>query len=58
MVWDNEAAGTDGFVGKREAASMVPLRLTDQEISDVVEFMRALDGDPLPDALLTPPALP
>jgi cytochrome c peroxidase len=58
VVWYNEAAGTDGFVGKRAAASLVPLGLTDQEMSDLVEFMRALDGDPLPDALVAPPALP
>ncbi len=58
MVWYNDAAGTDGFVGKRAAASVVPLHLTSPELSDLVEFMHALDGDPLPDALVTAPTLP
>ena len=58
VVWYNEAAGTDGFVGKRAAASVVPLLLSNQEISDLVEFMRALDGDPLSPNLVSPPALP
>jgi cytochrome c peroxidase len=56
--WYNQAAGTDGFAGKREAASLVPLHLTNQEMSDLVEFLKALDGDPLPDALTRAPALP
>jgi cytochrome c peroxidase len=56
--WYNQAAGTDGFSGKREAASLVPLKLTDEEMADLVEFLKALDGDPLPAALTEAPALP
>jgi cytochrome c peroxidase len=56
--WYNLAAGTDGFVGKREAASLVPLKLTNEEMSDLVEFMKALEGNG-PDAEWTNlPALP
>jgi cytochrome c peroxidase len=58
MVWYNEAAGTDGFQGKRAPASEVPLHLSDEDLNDLVEFMRALEGDPLPTDLVTPPALP
>jgi len=56
--WYNLAAGTDGFSGVREPASLVPLKLTTEEIADLVEFMKALDGDPLPEALTRAPALP
>jgi cytochrome c peroxidase len=58
VSWYNQAAGTDGFAGKREPASLVPLKLTNEEMSDLVEFMKALDGDPLPEALTRAPALP
>jgi cytochrome c peroxidase len=56
--WYNLAAGTDGFSGHREAASLVPLKLTNEEMADLVEFLKALDGDPLPASLTTAPALP
>jgi cytochrome c peroxidase len=56
--WYNQAAGTDGFSGTREAASLVPLKLTDEEMADLVEFLKALDGDPLPPALTQAPPLP
>jgi cytochrome c peroxidase len=56
--WYNQAAGTDGFSGKREAASLVPLELTEGEMADLVEFLKALDGDPLPAALTQAPTLP
>jgi cytochrome c peroxidase len=58
VAWYNEAAGTDGFSGTREPASLVPLKLTNEEMADLVEFMKALDGDPLPEALTRAPALP
>jgi cytochrome c peroxidase len=56
VVWYNEAAGIDGFSGKREAASAFPLGLTNEEIGDLVEFLKALDGDPLPPVLVGAPA--
>jgi cytochrome c peroxidase len=58
VSWYNDAAGTDGFSGMRAAASAVPLRLSREDIDDLVEFLRSLDGDPLPAALVTAPALP
>ena len=58
VAWYNDAAGTDGFSGTRAAASAVPLRLSREEIDDLVEFLRSLDGDPLPAALVTAPDLP
>jgi cytochrome c peroxidase len=58
VVWYNEAAGIDGFAGKRESASAFPLRLTNEEIADLVAFLEALDGDPLPAAVTGAPALP
>jgi cytochrome c peroxidase len=58
VSWYNDAAGTDGFSGHREAASLVPLKLTNQEMADLVEFLKALDGDPLPPALTQAPTLP
>ena len=49
VSWYNLAAGTDGFVGKREAASLVPLHLSNEEMSDLVEFMKALEISPDPE---------
>jgi cytochrome c peroxidase len=62
-LWDvvlfySDAAGTDGFSGTRAPASQVALRLSNEDIGDLVEFLRALDGDPLPEALVTAPPLP
>jgi cytochrome c peroxidase len=56
--WYNQAAGTDGFVGKREEASLVPLQLTNDELIDLVEFLKSLAGDPLPASLVSAPQLP
>jgi cytochrome c peroxidase len=61
-LWDvmkfyNDAGGSSA-VGKRAPASQVPLGLSDQELAELVEFLRTLDGDPLPTALVSPPALP
>lgn len=52
-LWDvvsfyNEGAGTDGYVGRRDPA-IRPLFLSDDEISDLVAFLQALTGEPLPD---------
>jgi cytochrome c peroxidase len=58
VAWYNDAAGTDGFAGTRAAASAVPLRLTREEIDDLVEFLRSLDGDALATSLVTAPSLP
>jgi hypothetical protein len=57
VLFYNEAAGTDGFSGTRAPASQVALRLSNEDIADLVEFLRALDGDPL-GAITKAPDLP
>jgi hypothetical protein len=46
-----------GVTGERDK-KLVPLNLTRQEMEDLVAFLEALSGDPLPEDLTTPPALP
>jgi hypothetical protein len=46
----NQGRGASGFSGTKEPL-MVPLGLSASEKSDLVSFMRALTGDPIPDAL-------
>jgi cytochrome c peroxidase len=51
-LWDvvefyNAGAGTDGYVGHRDPA-IRPLFLTDDEITDLVAFLTALAGEPIP----------
>jgi cytochrome c peroxidase len=61
-LWDvvafyNEGAGTDGYVGHRDPA-IHPLYLSNDEITDLVEFLRSLAGAPIPDEwALCPPTL-
>jgi cytochrome c peroxidase len=57
VAWYRSAAGSDGFVGMRDPA-VQPLRLSDGDLLDLVEFLTTLDGAPLPAALVTAPALP
>jgi cytochrome c peroxidase len=52
-LWDvvnfyNQAAGSDNYVGTRSAA-IAPLYLSDDEMADLVEFLTALTGEPIPD---------
>ncbi len=67
-LWDvvehyNFGGGTGSFSGAKEAA-ISPLLLTDDELDDLVEFLRAIsDGpalanDAFPEGLVAPPALP
>jgi cytochrome c peroxidase len=67
-MWDvvshyNFGGGTGAYSGKKEAA-ISPLLLTDQEMDDLVEFLRSLsDGPPrelegFPEGLVAPPTLP
>ncbi|MBA3463819.1 MAG: hypothetical protein H0T46_27935 [Deltaproteobacteria bacterium] len=46
----NLGGGQSDYVGQKHAA-MVPLELTTAEEADLVEFMKALTGDPPPAAL-------
>lgn len=57
LAWYRDAAGTDGFVGTRDAA-IHPLLLSNEDLNDLVAFLKALDGAPLPTALTTAPVLP
>jgi cytochrome c peroxidase len=67
-LWDvvdhyNFGGSTGQYAGDKDPA-IAPLRLTDAELGDVVEFLRALDdGPPLatadfPEGLIAPPPLP
>jgi cytochrome c peroxidase len=47
----------DGFEGRRDPA-IVPLNLSEAEIADLVAFLEALTGEPLPAHLTDPPELP
>ena len=58
LVFYRDAAGTDGFAGGRRAPAIQPLRLSDDDLADMVAFLQSLNGDPLPRALITAPALP
>jgi cytochrome c peroxidase len=57
MVWYRDAAGTDGFVGERDVA-VKPLALDNDDLFDLVAFLYALEGDPLPEELLRAPVMP
>lgn len=57
VVFYNAGGGNAGFVGQKDPL-MTPLGLTPEEIDALVEFMKALDGAPLPAALVKAPALP
>lgn len=58
-LWDvvdhyNFGGATGRFEGERSAA-IKPLHLTDAELDDLVEFLRALTGAPLPESLTQAP---
>ncbi|HSS00660.1 MAG TPA: hypothetical protein VLM79_26555, partial [Kofleriaceae bacterium] len=53
----NWGGGDAGFAGNKSAA-MAPLLLTDEEQSDLVSFLRALTGDPIPAELARDTAIP
>lgn len=53
--YNDGGAGT-GFAGTKDGL-MKPLNLTDAEIADIVAFLEALTGDPVPAEWLTEPAL-
>ena len=57
MEFYNEGGASDGFVGTKHPA-LVPLGLSDMEVSDLVAFLESLTGNPIPDALVTAPQLP
>jgi cytochrome c peroxidase len=48
---------TGKFAGVKSPA-IQPLSLSDHDLNDLIEFLEALDGEPLPNALVTAPPLP
>ncbi len=57
LVWYRDAAGTDGFVGTRDVA-VKPLLLSDDDMTDVINFLGSLNGVLPPAELLAAPVLP
>lgn len=57
ILFYKDGGHASGFVGTKDEA-MAPLTLTDQEVDDLVAFLEALNGEPLPTELVTAPALP
>ena len=53
----NRGGDDTGFPGTKDPL-MVPLNLTDREITDLVEFLRALTGEPVPAALTVDTSAP
>lgn len=53
----NRGGASSGFAGTK-SVRVRPLFLTEVEQSDLVSFLNALTGQPLPDALVTSPVLP
>lgn len=61
-LWDvvefySEGGGTDRYTGEKDP-KIRPLHLSDQEIGDLVEFLRSITGEPIPAALSDVPELP
>lgn len=57
VAWYRDGGDTDGFVGTRDPAA-APLNLSSGDVEDLVAFLRALSGAPLPERLTTAPELP
>lgn len=62
-LWDvvdfyNRGGDNTGFVGREDVRLGPPLNLTEKEIDEVVEFLKTLDGAPLPASVTGPPVLP
>jgi cytochrome c peroxidase len=57
LVFYRDGAGTDGFSGTIDPARR-PLRLSDRDLEDLIEFLKSLDGAPLPRELIVKPVLP
>jgi cytochrome c peroxidase len=51
------AAGRGNFVGTRDPR-IAPLKLSTAEVSDLVAFLRTLNGARLPEAVIATPTLP
>jgi cytochrome c peroxidase len=50
--------GSTGNHAGTKSPAIQPLNLSDRDVEDLIEFLMALDGEPLPEALVTTPQLP
>lgn len=58
VVWMYDRGGSDSNVPGVKSVQLRPLHLTAAEQSDLVAFLRSLNGAPLPATLTTAPVLP
>jgi len=57
VAFYRDGGGDSGFSGVKDPA-MQPLRLSDQDVDDLVAFLESLAGEPLPQTLVSAPVLP
>lgn len=57
IEFNNSGGVPNGFIGMREG-TLEPLNLNEQEVQDLVEFLKTLTGKPPPEHLLRIPDLP
>ncbi len=57
VIWHYNGGGAPGDTPARDPR-LAPLGLTDAEVSDLVEFLKTLNGAPLPESVVAPPQLP
>jgi len=50
--------GSTGRHAGTKSPAIQPLNLSDRDVEDLIAFLESLDGEPLPDALVTAPVLP
>jgi cytochrome c peroxidase len=54
----NRGGTSEGASPSQLSKRLRPLGLDDQEVTDLVAFLKTLDGEPLPEELVLPPPLP
>jgi cytochrome c peroxidase len=59
VIWNYNWGGIDGenYLGQKDPR-LHPLQLTDDEVGDLIEFLKTLTGAPLDSSLTTAPTLP
>jgi cytochrome c peroxidase len=62
-LWDvldfyNRGGDNNAFDGKEDVRQGPPLALTETEIDEIIEFLKSLEGAPVPLSVATAPALP
>ncbi|HEY8208937.1 MAG TPA: hypothetical protein VIG99_15710, partial [Myxococcaceae bacterium] len=58
VIWHYDGGGAPSGYAGTKSVRVKPLGLTEQEVSDLVAFLQALNGAPLPPSLVTSPVLP